>query len=119
MSLFIFKFSGEVMIVVINDNKLYFVSGWGVFFKEGVVYDFVIDLWLDMVLGLKRGWIGLCVVVNGRFYLLEILVGRLKVYVLEKDDWDVIMEDVRLGNLEMFVGVKGKIVFIVGLGMDI
>lgn len=114
-----FKFSGEVMIVVLNDNKLYFVSGRGVFFKEGVVYNIVIDLWLEMVLGLKKGWIGLCVIVNGKFYLLEILVGKLKVYVLEKDCWDVIMEDLRLGDVEVLVSMKDKIVGIEGLGKSV
>lgn len=118
MSLSTSKFSGEAMTAVTNDNKLYFVSGRGVFSKEGVVYDLATDSWSDMAPGLKRGWTGPCVAVNGRFYLLETPAGRLKVYVLEKDDWDVIMEDARLGNLEMFVGAKGKIVSIVGLGMD-
>lgn len=95
-SLLLFKFSGEVMSVVMNDEKFYFVSGRGVFFKDGVVYDVVIDLWLEMVFGLKKGWIGFCVVVNGKFYLLEMLVGKLKVYSVEDDEWRIIMVDFKL-----------------------
>lgn len=100
------------MNVVLNNNKLYFVSGWGVFLKDGVVYDFGINLWLEMLFGLKWGWRGFCVLVNGKFYFLEMLVGKFKVYVLERDEWDIIMLDFRLVNLEVFVGIKGKIVVI-------
>lgn len=106
------KFSGEAMNAVLNNNKLYFVSGRGVFSKDGVVYDLGTNSWLEMSPGLKWGWRGPCVSVNGKFYLLETPAGKLKVYVPERDEWDTIMVDSRLANLEVFVGTKGKIVAI-------
>lgn len=106
------KFSGEAMSAVTNDEKLYFVSGRGVFSKDGVVYDVATDLWSEMAPGLKKGWTGPCVAVNGKFYLLETSAGKLKVYSAEDDEWRTIMVDSKLQNLEVFVGSKGKIVAI-------
>jgi hypothetical protein len=106
------KFSGEAMNAVTNDEKLYFVSGRGVFSKDGVVHDVATDSWSEMAPGLKKGWTGPCVAVNGKFYVLETPAGKLKVYVPEDDAWNTIMVDVRLQNLEVFVGTRGKIVAI-------
>ncbi|XP_024388199.1 F-box/kelch-repeat protein SKIP25 [Physcomitrium patens] len=113
------KFSGEAMTAVSNDNKLYFVSGRGVFSKEGVVYNIATDSWSEMAPGLKKGWTGLCVTVNGKFYSLETPAGKLKVHVPEKDCWDVIMEDSRLGDVEVLVSTKDKIVGIEGPGKSV
>ncbi|KAG0561892.1 hypothetical protein M758_9G116800 [Ceratodon purpureus] len=106
------KFSGEAMNAVSDSGKLYFVSGRGVFSKDGVVYDVATDSWSEMAPGLKRGWTGPCVVVNGRFYLLETPAGKLKVYDVEKDEWETVLVDPLLQNLEVFVGTNGKIVAI-------
>lgn len=106
------KFSGEAMNAVSNNNKLYFVSGRGVFSKEGVVYDIITQSWSEMSPGLKQGWKGPCVAVNGKFYLIETPAGKLKVYAPERDEWDIIMVDSRLANLEVLIGTKGKIVAI-------
>lgn len=112
------KFSGEAMNAVENDAKLYFVSGRGVFSKGGVVYDVATDSWSDMAPGLKNGWTGPVVVVNGKFYLLETPAGKLKVYVPEDDVWKTIMVDPKLQNLEVFVGSRGKIVGIEASSKD-
>lgn len=112
------KFSGEAMNAVSDGEKLYFVSGRGVFSKDGVVYNVATDSWSEMAPGLKRGWTGPCVAVNGRFYLLETPAGKLKVYDAEKDLWETVMVDSRLQNLEVYVGAKGKIVAIESKGKE-
>lgn len=106
------KFSGEAMSAVTSNGKLHFVSGRGVFSKDGVVYDVATDCWSEMAPGLKRGWTGPAVAVNGKFYLLETPAGKLKVYCGEEDEWKTIMVDAKLRNLEVFVGSNGKIVAI-------
>jgi hypothetical protein len=106
------KFSGEAMTAVAHNTKLYFVSGRGVFSKDGVVYDVATGSWSEMPPGLKRGWTGPCVAVDGRFYLLETPAGKLKLYNPQKDEWETLLVDSRLQNLEVFVGTDGKIVAI-------
>lgn len=105
------KFSGEAMTAVTNNGKLHFVSGRGVFAREGVVYDVAQGVWSEMAQGLRKGWIGPCVAVNGKFYVIEAC--KLKVYDPQKDRWDVAIADAKLQNLEISVGTKGKIVGIV------
>jgi len=108
------KFSGEAMHAVTVGDKLCFVSGRGVFAKEGAVYDIAKGSWTEMPPGLKRGWKESCVAVDGRMYMLEAgSMGRLKVYVPETDEWEVALVDSRLQNLEISVGTTGKIVGIV------
>ena len=108
------KFSGEAMHAVTVGDKLCFVSGRGVFAKEGAVYDIAKGSWTDMPPGLRGGWRESCVAVDGRMYMLEAgSMGRLKVYVPETDEWEVALVDSRLQNLEISVGTTGKIVGIV------
>jgi len=106
------KFSGEAMSAVTNEEKLYFVSGRGVFSKDGVVYDVATDLWSEMAPGLKKGWTGPAVAVDAKFFLLETPAGKLKVYSPEEDEWKTIMVDAKLQSLEVFVGTRGKVVAI-------
>lgn len=101
------KFSGGAISAVNYEGKLHMVSGKGV----GVIYDPKTGKWVDMPRGMRNGWNGLSVVVDGKLLVLEDSIGRLKAYDEDKDCWTSVMEEenLLLKNMEQLIGgVPGK-----------
>lgn len=92
-------FSRMGMSAVNYKGKLHIVSG------VGVVYDPETGKWGDMPRGMKDGWSGQSLVVDGELYVLEESTGRLKVYEEGRDEWRfVTMQDEMLKNMEQLAG---------------
>lgn len=89
------------------------VSGRGVFWKVGAIYNPKKGAWTDMPRGMMNGWIGSCVVVDDRLLVLDEAIGRLKEYDPLQDCWLAVMQDHKLKNMEQLVGAAGKICGIV------
>lgn len=94
------KFSGEAISAVNYDGKLHMVSGKGVFWKVGVIYDPKSGRWSDMPRGMCNGWNGPCVVVDGKLHVLEDCTGQLKAYNEKEDSWTTVMKEAMLKNME-------------------
>ncbi|KAI5081646.1 hypothetical protein GOP47_0001389 [Adiantum capillus-veneris] len=76
-------------------GKLHMVSGVGVIYNPGS------GKWEDMPRGMKDGWSGQSVVVDGKLYVVEESSGRLKVYEESKDEWrSVPIEDGMLKQMQ-------------------
>lgn len=108
------KFSGEAIPAVNVDGKLYMVSGRGVFMKVGAVFCSSTRKWSRMPEGLRRGWIGSCVAVDKKFYVVDHFAGKLSVYDSQVDSWKTVLEDPRLKGLCSLTSGKGIICGIVG-----
>ncbi|MCO5593290.1 hypothetical protein L7F22_047298 [Adiantum nelumboides] len=108
------KFSGEAISAVNYEGRLHMVSGKGVFWKVGVIFDPNTGKWLDMPRGMRTGWNGSCVVVDGKLLVLEDVTGRLKTYNQNEDSWTTVMKDDMLKNMEQLTaGGPGKLCGIV------
>ncbi|KAI5062592.1 hypothetical protein GOP47_0023131 [Adiantum capillus-veneris] len=108
------KFSGEAISAVNYEGRLHMVSGKGVFWKVGVIFDPKTGRWLDMPLGMRKGWNGPCVVLDGKLLVLEDVTGRLKAYNHNEDNWSTLMRDDMLKNMEQLTaGGPGKLCGIV------
>ncbi|CAM6090617.1 unnamed protein product [Calypogeia fissa] len=108
------KFSGEAIPAVNVAGKLYIVSGRGVFMKVGAVFCSSSRKWSRMPEGLRVGWVGSCVAVDDKFYVVEQFSGRLSVYDPQADRWKTVLENPRLKGLYNLTSGKGKICGIVG-----
>ncbi|KAH7422778.1 hypothetical protein KP509_12G025100 [Ceratopteris richardii] len=92
-------FSRMGMAAVNYKGKLHMVSG------VGVTYDPATGRWGDMPRGMKEGWSGQSVVVNGSLFMLDEPSGRLKVYNEVKDEWKCVTpKDDALKGMEQLVG---------------
>ncbi|KAH7431786.1 hypothetical protein KP509_08G066300 [Ceratopteris richardii] len=94
------KFSGEAISAVNCNGKLHMVSGKGVFWKVGVVYDPQTGRWTDMPRGMCNGWNGPCVAVDGNLFVLEDCTGKLKMYCQSEDNWNTVIREDMLKNME-------------------
>ncbi|KAL3691136.1 hypothetical protein R1sor_004787 [Riccia sorocarpa] len=103
------KFSGEAITAVNVEGKLHMVSGRGVFVKEGAIFCPVTSKWSKMPPGLRKGWIGSCVSINDRFYMIDEDLGKLSVYNKATDSWTTVLEDTKMKNLTNIVASDGKI----------
>ncbi|XP_010247992.1 PREDICTED: F-box/kelch-repeat protein At1g30090 [Nelumbo nucifera] len=78
---------------VLND-KLFVTEGWVwpfLFSPRGQVYDPRSDKWESMSVGLREGWTGSSVVVEGHLFVVsEHERMKLKVYDVETDSWDTV-----------------------------
>ncbi|KAK4767549.1 hypothetical protein SAY86_015299 [Trapa natans] len=76
------------------NGKLLVTEGWLWPFyvsPRGQVYDPSIDSWENMPVGLREGWTGSSVVVQGRLFVVsELERMKVKVYDSETDSWDTI-----------------------------
>ncbi|KAK4775433.1 hypothetical protein SAY87_023394 [Trapa incisa] len=76
------------------NGKLLVTEGWLWPFyvsPRGQVYDPTIDSWENMPVGLREGWTGSSVVVQGRLFVVsELERMKVKVYDSETDSWDTI-----------------------------
>ncbi|XP_042477263.1 F-box/kelch-repeat protein At1g30090-like isoform X2 [Macadamia integrifolia] len=76
------------------NGKLLVTEGWiwpFVFSPRGQVYDPVSNNWESMAVGLREGWTGSSVVVDGHLFVVsEHERMKLKVYDAETDSWDTV-----------------------------
>ncbi|XP_008812564.2 F-box/kelch-repeat protein At1g30090-like [Phoenix dactylifera] len=88
----------------------------------GQVYDPKTDSWGDMAVGMREGWTGSSVVVDGHLFVIsEYERMKVKVYDGESDSWDVvesspIPEQIRK---PFSVNSVGSRIFIVGRGLHV
>ncbi|MCO5595033.1 hypothetical protein L7F22_049070 [Adiantum nelumboides] len=95
------SFSHSGVSAVEYNRKLHVVSGVGAIFNPAT------GKWEDMPRGMKDGWSGQSVVVDGRLYALEESTGRLKVYEEGKDEWRCIaMENEMFKHMEQLAGME-------------
>ncbi|XP_058113788.1 F-box protein AFR [Magnolia sinica] len=106
-------------------NKMYVTEGWAwpfTFLPRGAVYDADADTWNEMDAGLREGWTGVSVVLEGRLFVIsEHGDWKLKVYVPEDDTWRyVIGKGVPRELRKPFTvsGVEGRI-YVVARGLDV
>lgn len=93
------SFSRMAISTVNYKGKLHMVS------SVGTIYDPMTGTWGDMPRGMKDGWSGQSVVVDGQLLVLEGTSGRLKVYEEGKDEWKcVVKEEDMLKNMEQLAG---------------
>ncbi|MCO5592536.1 hypothetical protein L7F22_046539 [Adiantum nelumboides] len=102
------KFSGEAITAVNYQGKLHMVSGRGVFRKAGVLYDPSEARWLDMPRGMRSGWTGSCVVLDGTLLSLDGATGRLRFYHSHFDTWQYLIEHPMLKGLEQVIAGPGS-----------
>lgn len=92
-------FSRSAVSAVNYKEKLHIVSSVGAILDPGT------GNWENMPRGMREGWSGQGVVVDGRLFVLEETRGRLKVYDEGKDEWKyVAMEEELLKNMEQLAG---------------
>lgn len=108
------KFSGEAIPAVNVAGKLYMVSGRGVFMKVGAVFCSSTRKWSRMPEGLRVGWVGSCVAVDDKFYVVEQFSGKLSAYNPQADSWTTVLVDPRLKGLYGLTSGEGKICGMVG-----
>ncbi|EFJ11629.1 hypothetical protein SELMODRAFT_183002 [Selaginella moellendorffii] len=74
------------------DGKLYVTEGWSwpfLYSPRGQIYDPKADRWENMRLGMREGWTGLSVVLDGHLFIISDLEDsvKLKVYDTGTDSW--------------------------------
>eukprot|EP00249_Psilotum_nudum_P008591 c21388_g2_i1 orf=403-1701(-) len=73
------------------NGKLYVTEGWSwpfLSFPRGQIYDPKQDRWESMTVGMREGWVGLSVVLDGQLYIIsEHDKLKLKVYDTKTDSW--------------------------------
>ncbi|XP_026391858.1 F-box/kelch-repeat protein At1g30090-like [Papaver somniferum] len=107
------------------NGKLLVTEGWlwpFLFSPRGQVYDPKSDRWETMAAGLREGWTGSGVVVDGHLFVVsEHERMKLKVYVMETDSWETVPgAPVPEQICKPFsVNSEGRIIYIVGCNLHV
>ena len=76
------------------DGKLLITEGWGWpfdFSPRGMSYDPIANTWKSLAPGLREGWTGASVVLDGRLFVIcEYENLKMKFYDAESDSWDIV-----------------------------
>lgn len=107
-------------------HKMYVTEGWTwpfLFSPRGAVYDFQRDTWQMMSDGMREGWTGISVVLDGRLFVIsEHGDCPMKLYIPESDTWQYVGGDKLPRGLMQrpfaVSGAEGRI-FVVSCGLNV
>lgn len=106
-------------------GKLYVTEGWVWPFlssPRGQVYDPRTDTWESMAVGMREGWTGLSVILDGHLFVISEHEGmKVKVYDTESDSWDTVEgcpvpERIRK---PLSVSANGWMIYVIGQGLHV
>lgn len=89
---------------------------------RGRVYDPQTDHWEDMAVGMREGWTGSSVVVDGHLFVIsEYEQMKVKVYDVESDSWDIVESSPMPEKIRKPFSVNsvGGRIFVIGRGLHV
>ncbi|XP_039140768.1 F-box/kelch-repeat protein At1g30090 isoform X2 [Dioscorea cayenensis subsp. rotundata] len=108
------------------DERLFVTEGWAwpfLFSPRGQVYDPKTNAWESMTVGMREGWTGLSVVLDGHLFVIsEHEDMRVKVYDMKTDSWDIVEGSPlpkRMISKPLSVSSYGSRLFVVGQGLHV